>query len=124
MEEFIKHSSAIVSSHGPYNDTLLSLVRVHIENAKLELSHDFSNMDSPEAQVAALQIAFPNIKSSLHKIISIKLAGGVDVEAKEEELLEAHRRNKRLQQQVLKEQAETHKAQEEQHKAQEEQCKA
>ena len=119
VEEFIKHSSAIVSSHGPYNDALLSLVRVHIENAKLELRHDFSNVDSPEAQVAALQIAFPKIKSSLHKIICIKLAGGDDVEAKEEELLEAHRRNSQLHQQVLKEEAEKRKAQEEQRKAQE-----
>ena len=121
VEEFIKHSSAIVSSHGPYNDALLSLVRVHIENAKLELRHDFSNMDSPEAQVAALQIAFPNIKSSLHKIISMKLAGGVDVEAKEEELLEARRRNDQLHQQVLKEQAEKRKAKEAEDRAREKQ---
>ena len=121
VEEFIKNSSAIVSSHGPYNDALLSLVRVHIENAKLELRHDFSNVDSPEAQVAALQIAFPNIKSSLHKIISMKLAGGVDVEAKEEELLKARRRNDQLHQQVLKEQAEKRKAKEAEDRAREEQ---
>ena len=124
VEEFIKYSSAIVSSRGPYNDALLSLVRVHIENAKLELRHDFNNVDSPEAQVAALQIAFPNIKSSLQKIISIKLKGGIDVDATEEELLEARRQNDQLHQQVLKEQAETRKAKEAEDRAREEQREA
>ena len=121
--EFRRHSSFIVSAHGPYSDTLLSLIREYIETAKLELRHQFSDVDSPEAQVAALQVAFQNITAMLHKLIRIKLAGGVDTEllqkmvaAKEEQLFEVRKQRDQLHKQFLKEQEEKRKAQEEEEK--------
>ena len=118
--EIRKHSSSIVSAHGLYNDTLHSLVREYIETAKLELRHEFSDVDSPEAKVAALQVTFKNITSMLHKLICIKLAaGGFDTDllqkmakAKEEQLSEVRKRKDLLYEQLLKEQEEKHRAQE------------
>ena len=109
VTEFKRHSDAIVATNGPYNDTLHSLVREYIETTKLELRHEFSDVDSPEAHVAALQVAFHNITAMLHKLIRIKLAGGVDTEqlqartkAKEEELAEVRRQRDLMYQQLLK----------------------
>ena len=97
------------------------------------------DMDSPEAEVAALQIAFQNIKAMLHRLIRIKHAGGVDTEqlqemakAKEQELSTVHSQRDELYQQFLKEQEEKRKVQEqlflkeqeEKRKAQEEKRKA
>ena len=125
--EIRKHSSSIVSAHGLYNDTLHSLVREYIETAKLELRHEFSDVDSPEAQVAALQVAFKNITSMLHKLICIKLAaGGFDTDllqkmakAKEEQLSEVRKGKDLLYEQLLKEQEEKHRAQEAEKRARE-----
>ena len=131
LTEFRKHTSRIVANSGLYNDTLHSLVREYIETAKLELRHEFSDVDSPEAQVAALQVAFKNISSMLYKLIRIKLAGGVDTEllqkmanAKEEELTEVRRQRDLLYDQLLKEQEEKRRAQAEEERAREEERKA
>ena len=126
VTEFKRHSNAIVATKGPYNDTLHSLVREYIETAKLELRHEFSDVDSPEAHVAALQVAFHNITAMLHKLIRIKLAGGVDTEqlqamtkAKEEELAEVRRQRDLMYQQLLKEQEAKRRAQEREERARE-----
>ena len=126
VKEFENHSSDIVAARGPYNDTLLSLVQVYIDTAKLELRHEFSDVNSSEAQFAALQVAFHNITAMLHKIIRIKLAGGVDneqlqmiVKTKEEELAEAHKQKDELHKQFLKEQEGKRKAQEAAERAEE-----
>ena len=131
LTEFRKHTSHIAANSGPYNDTLHSLVREYIETAKLELRHDFSDVDSPEAQVAALQVAFKNITSMLYKLIRIKLAGGVDTEllqkmanVKEEQLTEVRKQRDLLYEQLLKEQEEKRRAQAEEEKAREEERKA
>ena len=60
------------------------------------LHKEFNDVNSPDAWgVAALQVAFPNNKTMLHKLIWIKLAGGVNTdllrkiaEAKAEELFD------------------------------------
>ena len=131
VKELKEHSSAIVAAHGPYNDTLHSLLKEYIETAKLELRNEFEDVDSPEAQVAALQVAFQNVTAMLYKLIRIKLAGGVDTEllqemakTKEEELSEVRRQRDELNQQFLKEQGEKRKAEEEKRKAEEEKRKA
>ena len=131
LTEFRKHTSHIAANSGPYNDTLHSLVREYIETAKLELRHEFSDVDSPEAQVAALQVAFKNITSMLYKLIRIKLAGGVDTEllqkmanVKEEQLTEVRKQRDLLYEQLLKEQEEKRRAQAEEEKAREEERKA
>ena len=131
LTEFRKHTSHIVANSGLYNDTLHSLVREYIETAKLELRHEFSDVDSPEAQVAALQVAFKNITSMLYKLIRIKLAGGVDTEllqkmanTKEEELTEVRKQRDLLYDQLLKEQEEKRRAQAEEERAREEERKA
>ena len=131
VKEHKEHSSAIAATHGPYNDTLHSLLKEYIETAKLELHNEFEDMDSPEAQVAALQVAFQNVTAMLYKLIRIKLAGGVDNEllqemakTKEEELLEVRRQRDQLYQQFLKEQEEKRKAQKQFLKEQEEKRKA
>ena len=118
VTEFKKHSDAIVAANGPYNDALHSLVREYIETAKLELRHEFSDVESPEAHVAALQVAFHNITAMLHKLIRIKLAGGVDteklqrmVEAKEDKLSEV-RKERNLLYQLWKAQQDNLRAQE------------
>ena len=118
VAEFKKHSDAIVATNGPYNDTLHFLVLEYIEIAKLELCHEFSDVESPEAHVAALQVAFHNITAMLHKLIRIKLAGGVDTEqlqrmvkAKEDELYEV-RKERDLLYQLCKAQQDNLRAQE------------
>ena len=131
VKELKEHSSAIAAAHGPYNDTLHSLLKEYIETAKLELRNEFEDMNSPEAQVAALQAAFQNVLAMLHRLIRIKLAGGVDTKllqdmakTKEEELSEVRRQRDQLYQQFLKEQEEKRKAQEQFLKEQEEKRKA
>ena len=126
VREFKKHSDAIVAANGPYNDTLHSLVREYIETAKLKLRHEFSDVDSLEAHVAALQVAFHNITAMLHKLIRIKLTGGVDteqlqrmVEAKENKLSEVRKERDLLFQQFLKEQEDKRRAQEAEERARE-----
>ena len=126
VKELKEHSSAIAAAHGPYNDTLHSLLKEYIETAKLELRNEFKDMDSPEAQVAALQVAFQNVTAMLYKLIRIKLAGGVDTEllqemakTKEEELSEVRRQRDQLHQQFLKEQEEKRRAQEAENRARE-----
>ena len=115
-----------MAANGPYNDALHSLVREYIETAKLELRHEFSDVESPEAHVAALQVAFHSITAMLHKLIRIKLAGGVDTEqlqamtkAKEEELAEVRRQRDLMYQQLLKEQEAKRRAQEREERARE-----
>ena len=126
VKELKEHSSAIVAAHGPYNDTLHSLLKEYIETAKLELHNEFEDMGSPKAEVAALQVAFQNITAMLHKLIRIKLAGEVDTEllqemakTKEEELSEVRRQRDQLYQQLLKEQEERRRAQEAEDRARE-----
>ena len=126
VTEVKRHSDAIVVANGPYNDALHSLVREYIETAKLKLRHKFSDVDSPEAHVAALQVAFHNITAMLHKLIRIKLAGGVDteklqrmVEAKEDKLSEVRKERDLLFQQFLKEQEDKRRAQEAEERARE-----
>ena len=131
VKEFKEHSSAIVAAHGPYKDTLHSVVREYIETAKLKLRHEFNDMESPEAEVAALQVAFQNITAMLHKLIKIKRAGGIDTEqlqemakAKEQELSKVRSQRDEFYQELLKEQEEKRKAQEQFLKEQEEKRKA
>ena len=126
VTEFKRHSDAIVATNGPYNDTLHSLVREYIETAKLELRHEFSDVESPDAHVAALQVACHNITAMLHRLIRIKLAGGVDtlklqrmVEAKEDKLSEVRKERDLLFQQFLKEQEDKRRAQEAEERARE-----
>ena len=102
------------------------MLKEYIETAKLELRNEFEDMDSPEAQVGALQVAFQNVTAMLHRLIRIKLAGGVDTElfqemakTKEEELSVVHSQRDQLYQQLLKEQEEKRKAQEAEDRARE-----
>ena len=71
--EFRRHSLFSLATSGPYNDTLHSLVRGYIETAKPELCQECSDVDSPEPNFAALQVAFHNITAmlKLHKLIHI-----------------------------------------------------
>ena len=118
VKELKEHSSAIVAAHGPYNDTLHPFLKECIETAKRELRNEFEDMNSPEAQVAALQVAFQNISAMLHKKFCIKLAGGVDTELLQEkakakeELPKMLKQIEQLYQQLSKEQEEEHRAQE------------
>ena len=114
VKELKEHSSAIVAAHGPYNDTLHSFLKECIETAKLELHNEFEDINSPEAQIAALQVAFQNVTAMLHKQFRIKLAGGVDTELLQETDEQSKVRKKRdqLYQQLLKEQEEKRRAQE------------
>ena len=90
------------------------------------MRHECSDVNSPEANFDALQVAFHNITAmlKLHKLIRIKLAGGVDMEelqmmakAKEEQLAEVRRQRDMSYQQFLKEQENKRRAQEAEERA-------
>ena len=120
LMELRNHSSSIVAKSGLYSDTLQSLAQEYIESAKLE----FSDMDSQEAQVDALQAAFRNIMPVLLRLIHIRLSGTKLLMQKMAAAKEDIRKQKDvLYNQLLKEQKETRSAQAEE-RAKEEERKA
>ena len=86
---------------------------------EIQLRHEFSDVDSPEAQVTALQVAFRTLCPSFTYSFASLAAGGFDTDllqkmakAKEEQLSEVRKQNDLLYEQLLKEQEEKRRAQE------------
>ena len=80
VNKLIMLTSNISRQHGIYDDGLNSIGNDAYARARLELRHEFHDLDSPEAQEAIYKRVFHRVKEVMTKLVRIKLAGGVDVD--------------------------------------------